>query len=608
MFMSSVAASLAANAALNVRDDLIPRRDVAPPGRAVNNNGDNGGNGAQNDTINDNINEPPHNIWVPDNEDPQQQQSLPSPTFLKFPPPPTLYLLCSLTLLISSLLPLLLSPVPSPLSTLKTSKFFQASIMNFIGYLTLSLKPTYFKSICGGSKFFESRESYESLTSYLIFKFIIISQHRGEGSLCYPFFFGILGGLKIAGEVLREVIGRVKDSGREPGGVRVERGWTGIAAVGFCMLAVAGGGGLRGLKLRHLIMFEILIVLVETAEAVISGTVLRVTWGFRERVQAIEAHMEQVGGTQEGRERWQDEIDEINEKILLKSKEGDEFIRYMRMIKSSSLFFSYLHLWISIGFDYSFFDGLLVLSVRSCVYEFCETALEWARECEIGKEMEESFEKPTGEELTNLKDTSEVCCICLKPFGCRGSNVRKIHCGHFFHMTCLSEILKRAGGIRKARCPICRQPVFPQKKNEFESNEGDSANQQQPQSQAQAQAPESQAQSQSQSQPQTQTPTPTPTPTPQTQLQTPPAQVQNQNPPPQPAQPPLFRFSTESFPTWFPQFSFEVVQRPQPQRLLPRNDQVNFVSDMFPGVERQRIEGMLNGRNADEVVNILLEE
>ena len=74
MFMSSVAASLAANAALNVRDDLIPRRDVAPPGRAENNNGINGGNGAQNDTINDNINEPPHNIWVPDNEDPQQQQ------------------------------------------------------------------------------------------------------------------------------------------------------------------------------------------------------------------------------------------------------------------------------------------------------------------------------------------------------------------------------------------------------------------------------------------------------------------------------------------------------------------------------------------------------
>ena len=68
--------------------------------------------------------------------------------------------------------------------------------------------------------------------------------------MCYPFFFGILGGLKIAGEVLREVIGRVKDSGREPGGVRGERGWAGIAAVGFCMLAVAGGGGLRGLKLR----------------------------------------------------------------------------------------------------------------------------------------------------------------------------------------------------------------------------------------------------------------------------------------------------------------------------------------------------------------------
>lgn len=44
------------------------------------------------------------------------------------------------------------------------------------------------------------------------------------------------------------------------------------------------------------------------------------------------------------------------------------------LIKSSSLFFSYLHLWISIGFDYSFFDGLLVLSVRSCVYELCEVS------------------------------------------------------------------------------------------------------------------------------------------------------------------------------------------------------------------------------------------
>ncbi|GMH59480.1 hypothetical protein TL16_g02836 [Triparma laevis f. inornata] len=489
--------------------------------------------------------------------------------------PKLIYMLCCLTLLLASLSTILVSPIYTnnphyPLwsghvwSLLLENKFFQGSVFNLFGFLTLYLREKLEAyMLCTNADGSQSKEYYSYVTSYLIFKFLITSQYRGSSdagnsNLVYGVFFGSLAGENVetvGAKVICEEVDGMKGRGGDPFKVKIERGWI-VLGVALTLLKSVHAIFCGGLKLTTLLGCEIMIVAVELLETMVKAS-------------------EDAG------EKWQDEIDELLEEIATESKKAGDHTRYLRLAKSVLLFFSYLHLWISIGFDYSFFDGLLVLSVRSCVYEFCETALEWARECEIAGQMEESFEKPTREELTNLKNTSEVCCICLKGFGHKGNNVRKIQCGHFFHMSCLTEVLKRASGTTKAKCPICRQPAL--KGSEKEDEEGAAAS---------AAAVPQRAQNNAAVVVQNaQDVAPPPPP-----------------PPAQPAQPPLFRFSTESFPAWFPQFFFEVVQRPQPQQLLPHNDQVNFVSDMFPGVERTRIEGMLNGRNADEVVNMLLGE
>jgi hypothetical protein len=250
------------------------------------------------------------------------------------------------------------------------------------------------------------------------------------------------------------------------------------------------------------------------------------------------------------------------------------------------------------------------------VYSFSETALEWVQAYKINQEMDEVFSNATEDELEMLTKTKEICCICLKSFGKQGKDVRKVECGHFFHMPCLEEVLKRAGGTKKASCPICRQKVVAKEVDDARVSAGTDAGTYpgvmgtatNPQGQGETATidPSDELQTQQPSSSSSTTTTTTTTSPSEQANQEAPAQP----PPPQhqPAQQPLFRFSTEAFPAWFPQFSFEVVSRAN-QVPTPLNDQVNFISDMFPAVSRERIEELLRQhRSADDIVNMLLEE
>lgn len=45
------------------------------------------------------------------------------------------------------------------------------------------------------------------------------------------------------------------------------------------------------------------------------------------------------------------------------------------------------------------------------------------------------------------------CCCCLEPMdGDYGTSYRKIGCGHYFHLDCISK-------VRKMECPMCRAPI-----------------------------------------------------------------------------------------------------------------------------------------------------
>ena len=177
-------------------------------------------------------------------------------------------------------------------------------------------------------------------------------------------------------------------------------------------------------------------------------------------------------------------------------------------------------------------------------------------------------------------------------FGHKTSKVRKVQCGHFFHITCLEEVLKRAGGTHKANCPICRQKMGGKEGEVIGEGAPGAGGAINPLNQLDqypgnthtvlAAAVGSSAAAALLGREAPAAPAPPP------QQQDASQQLLEQR-----QQRPLFRFSTESFPAWFPQFSFEVVQRPNAPRASAAagagrggglQDQVNFVSDMFPQV------------------------
>ncbi|KAH8075924.1 ubiquitin-protein transferase [Aureococcus anophagefferens] len=54
--------------------------------------------------------------------------------------------------------------------------------------------------------------------------------------------------------------------------------------------------------------------------------------------------------------------------------------------------------------------------------------------------------EPTGEE-------DNECCICLDEFEDE-ERIKKLRCGHLFHLNCIKKWL-----LADMRCPTCRQPV-----------------------------------------------------------------------------------------------------------------------------------------------------
>ena len=85
--------------------------------------------------------------------------------------------------------------------------------------------------------------------------------------------------------------------------------------------------------------------------------------------------MERTAGELEG--DWREDVDELLTRSSAATKRADDARRWLALLNDALLLVSYVRIWTQIGFEYSFFDGLLVLSVRSCVYSFGETVLEW---------------------------------------------------------------------------------------------------------------------------------------------------------------------------------------------------------------------------------------
>jgi hypothetical protein len=262
----------------------------------------------------------------------------------------------------------------------------------------------------------------------------------------------------------------------------------------------------------------------------------------------------------------------------------------------------FLHIWSLHGIKLTLIDGVLALHLHSAVSSVSRQIAQRRNVHRIARHLDHVFEDVT--ELDLRKHCNDVCCVCLCGLS---SHVKKVACGHMFHVHCLREVVERARSIESAKCPLCRASVLdgsrpaggtnfvaPTTVNRTTGPAGETAN---------VGGGEDDV--------------PPPPEAPQAQQQ----QQQQQQA--------LFRFSTDAIlPAWVPvpNFSFEIVRRPaQPlvqnqgnetswfQRLLLLSGAVPMTPaeealaieqlvDMFPQYDRSDLLRELRQRGAIEGV------
>jgi len=77
----------------------------------------------------------------------------------------------------------------------------------------------------------------------------------------------------------------------------------------------------------------------------------------------------------------------------------------------------------------------------------------------IGTTKKVSKELKPFETATSTDAEGDPCCICLTDLLCQDEDskaVKKLSCGHLLHENCLDQVIKCAGSIYNAKCPLCR--------------------------------------------------------------------------------------------------------------------------------------------------------
>ena len=215
----------------------------------------------------------------------------------------------------------------------------------------------------------------------------------------------------------------------------------------------------------------------------------------------------------------------------------------------------FLHIWSLHGLQLTLIDGVLALHLHSAISSASRQIAQRRNLHRIARHLDQTFADVTEMELR--KHTNDVCCVCLCALS---SHVKKVACGHMYHVHCLREVVERARSMETAKCPLCRASVLHGRRpgetpaaaatasNNHTTDNNDRTATRQESTAAAANANDW-------------------VPIEQT-LPQPPAQGQAQEQlqqPQQPQQEALFRFSTDSIlPSWvpFPNFSFEIVRRP----------------------------------------------
>ena len=116
-----------------------------------------------------------------------------------------------------------------------------------------------------------------------------------------------------------------------------------------------------------------------------------------------------------------------------------------------------LAVWKLEGPNLGFVDAIIVLLLRNQIVEFKRKLRIHFSMRNISKTINNYFPDVS----TDENSSSDDCSICLHSLSNFRGGVKRIPtCGHLFHSACIREVVERAGGLERAKCPVCRSSVL----------------------------------------------------------------------------------------------------------------------------------------------------
>jgi len=116
----------------------------------------------------------------------------------------------------------------------------------------------------------------------------------------------------------------------------------------------------------------------------------------------------------------------------------------------------FLHIWAYHGLQLSLIDGVLALHVHHAMSTLFAQMSQRRRYHNIQTRLQ-TLENASMVDLTKANNSGDVCCICLGDFH---NDVKKLPCGHLYHLQCLQKVVERKSSLEKTCCPLCRAPVM----------------------------------------------------------------------------------------------------------------------------------------------------
>jgi hypothetical protein len=109
----------------------------------------------------------------------------------------------------------------------------------------------------------------------------------------------------------------------------------------------------------------------------------------------------------------------------------------------------YFQIWVLNGVSFTIIDGILFLNMRIMFLRLSKQVGGFINYHRILSSMR------TFPDVTDWSEIQDVCAICLRNMT---ASVKKLPCGHYFHVHCLHRWLERLE--TNPVCPVCRSPLL----------------------------------------------------------------------------------------------------------------------------------------------------